>query len=243
MFDFPDLFYKNRRELRLYVNQLSYEDIPSVKECLNNSLNPIAIFLLSGLALPNVWTDDLKDWQINFYNRILPTDGNFIKLPFLFLALLTHFLEMLSNHSKWQEYDPAEYRKIIFVEVGHVHSPLEICDPLGIVDDFIETLSILWANRDQTNLEEFEIFKFNGVGLLEGKKRAQQKFQTILAYCGGYIERMGKCGNSPLIVGMHKNCPDCGKLICEICGHCNHFCRACTTRMKEYLENGIEFPE
>jgi len=232
MFEFPEKFYEARNQCRLQLQAVSIKQIPTIAEC---RVNPIPAYLSSGITLPDIWKTDLRDWQIDFYSRIRPRDNAVITMPVLFLALLTHFLEAVTQVGKWKDYNPGQYRELLYSDVSTKENwqmPLGIFDPLGTIESFIETLSILWNNKEHTNLKEFELFKFNGVGLLEGKRLGKQKYETILAYCGGFIEGKGKCGNNPLILGKHQSCPSCGKLICKKCGHCSATCLLCEDRMQ-----------
>lgn len=233
MFEFPEKFYEQRNQYHSKLRQVSLEQTPTLEQCRQNNVNPLPAYLSSGLELPTEWISDLKEWQVNFYNRIRPRDNSVITMPVLFLAILTHFLEVLTKQ-KWHNYHPSDYRPLIFTDNSEDsrHLPLGIYDPLETIESMIETLSILWDNRNDTDLEAFVLFKFNGTGLLEGKKQAQQKYETILAYCGGFVEGKGKCGNTPLILGKHETCLQCGKLICEKCGHCSTNCSLCADRMK-----------
>lgn len=235
MFEFPEKFYATRNQQRSILQQVAIEQMPTIALCEEKGINPIPAYLSSGINLPDVWKTDLRDWQIDFYNRICPRDNAVVTMPVLFLSLLVHFLEAVTNNEKWKEYEPKKYRLLLYINLRtdkNLKMPLGIFDPLGTIESFIETLSILWSNKEHTNLREFELFKFNGVGLLEGKRRTKQKYETILAYCGGFIEGKGKCGNNPLILGKHESCPSCGKLICEKCGHCSANCQQCENRMK-----------
>jgi len=235
MFEFPEKFYETRNQSRLQLQSSSIEEIPSIAVCGENGVNPVPAYLSSGINLPDVWKTELRDWQIDFYNRIRPRDNSTVTMPVLFLALLVHFLEAITQNEKWKEYEPEKYRQMLYADLPtdeNLQIPLGIFDPLGTIESFIETLSILWNNKEHTNLREFELFKFNGVGLLEGKRLGKQKYETILAYCGGFIDGKGKCGNNPLILGKHESCSGCGKLICEKCGYCSANCQQCERRMK-----------
>jgi hypothetical protein len=249
MFEFPEKFYETRNQCRLQLQDVPIEQIPTIAEC---RVNPVPAYLASGINLPDVWKTDLRDWQIDFYNRIRPRDNSIVTMPVLFLALLTHFLEAVTQDEKWKEYNPGQYLQLLYANVStdeNWQMPLGIFDPLGTIESFIETLSILWNNKEHTNLKEFELFKFNGVGLLEGKRLNKQKYETILAYCGGFIEGKGKCGNNPLILGKHQSCPGCGKLICEKCGHCSATCSLCGGRMQNIAKESnnvaadIDYPD
>jgi hypothetical protein len=234
MFEYPDKFYESRNQCRLQFQEVSKEYMPSMQQCQQIGVNPIPAYLSNGINLPDAWKTVLSDWQIDFYSRIRPHSNTVITMPVLFLALLTHFLEALTKKEPWKEYNPLQYRQLLYADLSKSHDPqlpLGIYDPLGTIVGFIETLSTLWYYKDHTNLKDFELFKFNGVGLLEGKKLNQQKYETILAYCGGFIEGKGRCGNNPLIIGKHDVCKLCGKLICDICGHCNTKCSECSSHM------------
>lgn len=242
-FEFPEKFYEARKHNSFLLQQVTLELMPTIELCRQNGINPLPAYLSSGFSLPDAWKTGLNDWQIDFYSRIRPRDNAVVTMPVLFLALLTHFLEAVTKKKDaWNEYNPDEYRQLLYSYSSvdeDQQMPLGIFDPLGTIKSFIETLSVLWSNREHTNLDEFELFKFNGVGLLEGKRLTKQKYETILAYCGGFVDGKGKCGNTPLILGKHESCPECGKLICEKCGHCSTNCLLCDGRMKK-LSNASE---
>ena len=243
LFEFPEIFYATRNQQLSILQRVAIEQVPTIANCEKAGVNPIPAYLASGINLPEAWKTDLKDWQIYFYSTIRPRDNSVVTMPVLFLALLVHFLEAVTQDNKWNEYEPENYRQLLYAELPaneNLQMPLGIFDPLGTIESFIETLSILWSNKEHTNLREFELFKFNGVGLLEGKRLSKQKYETILAYCGGFIEGKGKCGNNPLILGKHESCPACGKLICEQCGHCSATCQQCEKRMKS-MSNSSDF--
>lgn len=235
VFEYPHEFYKNREQAQKEIQNFSLAHTPSLVEFHRKNTNPIPAYLSSGVSLPDAWMADLKQWQILFYNRLRPSKNRIITMPILFLALLTHFLEALIQEELWDEYDPSCYRQLIYDDISNdrdCQMPLGIFDPTYTIDILIKTFSILWDHKDSTGLGEYKIFKFNGVGLLEGKKVGKTGYETILAYCGGYVEGLGKCGNNPLIIGMHESCPECGKLICEKCGHCKESCSFCHDRME-----------
>jgi hypothetical protein len=237
LFEFPDKFYSNRNMCRSILRNFvsEHQNI----EFLNmgyEKVNPIPAYLSSGIELPKEAILNLFDWQLKFYNRIIPKNNKSITMPVLFLALLTHFLEIITQEDKYEDYHPDLYTVLLYNH--HDYSlPLGIFDPLETIHDFIETLTILWSHKEKADLKCFGQFKFNGVGLLQGKRIDNTSYETILAYCGGFIEGRGKCGNAPLILGENDNCPSCGKLICEICGHCSTNCSDCSSRMEDYKEN------
>jgi len=226
-FDYPPHFYTRRNESRERLRRMAKDPIPTLSEFATVGINPLPAFLASGIPLPENWQGEITRGQRYFYNLWCSRGENGISLPFLFLGLLTHFVEMLKHKDRWDAFEPNQYQRLLYAEnsnSGKNLQPLGIVDPLGIIDDFIDTLSILWKNKGYFNLHEYEAFRFNGLGLLRGRRRNQKRFETILAYCGGKIEKQGKCGKSPLIVGREKTCEVCGHLICSNpkCGFCSY---------------------
>ena len=119
--------------------------------------------------------------------------------------------------------------------------PLGIADPLGIIERLCESLEILWQFRLALCLDRFHSFRFSGPGLLQGRESHHSPWETILAYCGGWVfrvddqgkwvksdeglpQKLGKCGNTPLILGRENLCLTCHKLICKCCGFCSQPC-------------------
>jgi len=229
-FDFPEKYYMNRNTSCELFRNIRIQNLPLLNEC--SEINPLPIYFFCGIELPEIWSRDLKDWQVDFYRRLkTPTT-----LPILFLAILVHFFEQAIDKSTWNDFNPLDYHRLLYCDSSERKYPLGILDPLNIIDDFIETISILWRFREKIHLDEFELFKFNGIGLLEGKRYQENRYETILAYCGGFIKGIGKCGNSPLIVVQNDTCVECRKLICEKCGYCSQQCSECGPRMLEAIQ-------
>lgn len=251
LFDYPDDYYEKQNQYKYELsNELTNNYISFILYKYLN-INPIPAYLLCGKELPTIYHTDLADWQLKFFKRLLPHDNKRLKLPFLFLAILTHFIETLYNFKDLQEYSPNKYRQLIYDTYSDPSNtkPLGINDSASVIDELIETLDILWICKTKTNLDSFNHFKFNGVGLLQGKRPNNNEYITILAYCGGFIDSKGKCGNSPLILGKHGTCKYCGKLICDKCGHCSTKCPECATRMKNIfykpnneIDEYLEYP-
>ncbi|OUL28987.1 hypothetical protein [Nostoc sp. 106C] len=121
---------------------------------------------------------------------------------------------------------------------------LKLYDPLNTIKDFCASLQSLWENREKANLAEFKVFKFNGRGLLQGQRSEQDNnLTTILAYCGGKVEKKGKCRFTPLVVGKHDNCPTCGRLICpqNDCGYCSDKCPSHELRKQNKIPRDNKF--
>lgn len=246
-FEYPEKFYESRNQERDRLKSILGQQQPECNEFQLLGLNPFPVYLANGIDLPTIWEHTLDEWQLKFYKRLRPAGEKIISMPILFLAVMTHFLEMLMRNENLDEhsYQPIGYDKMLFFKNSQCDPrkmPLGIYDPLEIIDSLIRTLNIIWHHRDGVNLSNFESFKLNGLGLLAGKMPHQNSYQTILAYCGGFVNGKGKCGNRPLIIGCHKTCDSCGNLICNKCGFCKGKCLECVPRMEDVSREKSESP-
>jgi hypothetical protein len=82
--------------------------------------------------------------------------------------------------------------------------------------------------------QKYITFKYNQKGVLLGKTSMSSSWDTLLAYCGGFIEKKGSCGFKPLNRSIHDICI-CNKIICPVCGFCRDGCSECLPRMKKKL--------
>jgi len=225
LFDYNDEFYKEQIDIANKLKNLQDDQIPSYDDLklLDRKLYPhVPLFIFANKAIPLTWQKRIPLWAKKFLKSLYRQDNSLLKLPQVYLSILKHFLMMLSDNES--KYSPS---KILFL-LGDPNNPMKIYDPLGIINNFCQTLDIVWDNRQQARLSDFKIFKFHGKGLLSGK-RSESDFNetTIVAYCGGEIEGKGSCGKSPLILGRERSCPVCGKLICpgtddNYCGFCSY---------------------
>jgi hypothetical protein len=234
LFDYNELFYLQQFDILKQLEQLRVIDIPTWEDISIIGHNPLPLFIAAKRKLPQDWLDNLPQWKASFINYLIDLPPKRILLPYLFLSLLKHFLSMLSYDGS--DYSPQEYFNILYTTSDKNH-PLKLYDPLNTIQSFCETLQTLWKHREQAQLNEFKIFKFNGRGLLQGKRSASESIWTrILAYCGNkWIEGKGKCGHSPLIIGEHEICQTCFRLICPRldCRHCHDKCASNTARSRE----------
>lgn len=225
LFDYNARFYVKQREIMSAFLQLKNSDIPEWEDILTVGIRPFPLFIASQRSLAQKWIERLPKWKIDFINSLINLPVTHISLPYLFLTLLKHFLVMLSH--KEPNYSPQQYQEVLYTSSSN-YQPLKLYDPLNTIKDFCDTLQILWDYRQTANLTSFNIFKFTGKGLLQGKKyQNDQVWTTILAYCGGWVEKKGKCGYRPLVIGKDKNCSTCGRLICpkENCQYCSDNCQ------------------
>ena len=127
---------------------------------------------------------------------------------------------------EYSSYSPIKYKKFLYFENdAHFNFPIGISDPLRIINSFIETLEKVWNYKLKLSDHYFNEIRFQGLGLLQAKNIHTGKFETLIAYCGGFVKETGKCGNTPLIIGREKTCNFCGKLICPKCNYCSNNCQ------------------
>jgi hypothetical protein len=232
LFDYDQRYYKQQCEILIELQKLSDQDIPSWEDISVVAQNSIPLFVAAKRPLPQNWVNNLPQWQVNFINFLINLPIERITLPYLFLSILRHFLSMLSYRGG--DYSPKRYLEVFYLSEKQI-KPLKLYDPLNIIEDFCDTLQTLWDNRQASRLDEFKIFKFSGQGLLQGKRTESERIlTTILAYCGGWVDGMGKCGFRPLVIGREQNCPGCGRLICpqDNCGFCSDRCSDYIERKK-----------
>jgi hypothetical protein len=223
LFDYQKkYFYVQQEQAILQLKKICSSDFPDWDELQLLKINPIPLCIASKISLPEQWKPYLSGWQQDFIARFQQIRSERITLPYLFLTLLSHFLDMLPFNDG--SFHPEKYSKLLYSEELKSH-PLGIYDPLNTIGELCETLSILWNNRYQSRISEFKIFKFNGRGLLQGKRDSNEQLTTIIAYCGGFVEKKGKCGFTPLVLGKHNHCINCGKLICPECNYCSENCQ------------------
>ena len=229
LFDYGDKFYVEQRKIIFKFKALLDSNIPDWDDIKIAKVKIFPLFIAAKRSIPNKWQSYVPTWKVDFVNNFINVPEENISLPYLFLGLLKHFLKNIGE--KDETYSPKDYKDLLYTSSSETQ-PLKIYDPLNIIRDFCTTLQILWENREIANLNQFTMFKFNGQGLLQGKRvHSDRVLTTILAYCGGRVEKKGKCGYRPLIVGRHKNCSACGKLICP-----KDDCRFCSINCVNYLQ-------
>ncbi|MBE9239666.1 hypothetical protein [Synechocystis salina] len=247
LFDYNAKFYKEQINTANKLKNLLDDKIPSYEDIkiLNKSLYTcISLFIYANKGIPLTWQKRIPLWARQFLKLLYRQDNSLLKLPQVYLSILKHFLMMLSSSEN--NYNPAKISCLL----GDRNNPIKIYDPLGIINDFCQTLDIVWNNRQEARLSDFKIFKFNGKGLLSGKcSDSDLKETTILAYCGGEIEGKGACGKSPLILGRERTCSVCKKLICpgtndNYCGFCSYkdwynkiLCDEAINRKRKHRQN------
>jgi cold shock CspA family protein len=236
LFDFPERFYARHQKYVVQLRTAASGQLPSWEEMQLMRSNLLPAFITANIPLPDHWWRFLSPTQQTFYKKLCPPERNNqrISLPFLYLTLLTDFLERLCNPKiKEAAFSPKEYEILLYADLKQRTFPLGIVDPLDIISNLIDTLDILWSKGKQLSLQNFRSFKFHGLGLLQAKAEAYEKWTTILAYCGGRIEGIGKCGKRPLIYGRDQTCrPPCKRLVCPECGYCQRDCPEYKKRQK-----------
>lgn len=149
-------------------------DIPEWEDIQLLNINVLPIFIEARIDLPEQWKHylDLAKWKIDLISRFNKIHLEKITLPYVFLTLLSHFLDTFRSGST--SFHPAEYKELIYYQ-SH---PLGIYDPINTINELCDTLSIIWDNKHKTKIDEFKIFRFKGTGLLEGRKDSKDSLKT-----------------------------------------------------------------
>ena len=233
-FDFDDSFYEERLQIEGRFRSLTNEEVPPLSDLKLLNLYPLSLALSATLSFPLSWQQELSQSEQRFAEILdylvseedYSSSGNeikVVKLPHIFLAILTHFLENCLNQDS--SFSPSLYKKMLFTDSSYT---MGVYDPMSFIYTTCNILETIW-NKSRKDLLNFSHFKFDSRGLLQGQETKTQKYKTILAYCGGWTKNEKKrinvpCGNRPLYIGHHRNCPVCQRLICDQCGYCDQNC-------------------
>ena len=218
LFDYDEQFYQNQISISEKLKILQDNEIPSYDdfEILDEgSIEAyIPLFIFANKPIPETWRQQIPQWKITLIELLYRQDNSCLTLSHVYMSILKHFLLMLFNGDI--NYNSTNIMSLF----GDKTHPLKIHDPRGIIKDFCDTLATLWNARKEVNLNGFNIFKFSGRGLLQGKREGETSYTKLLAYCGGKIKEDEKCRYSPLIIKKGNTCPECHYLICPKCGYC-----------------------
>ena len=101
-------------------------------------------------------------------------------------------------------------------------------DPTNSIADLLDLLEKAGRAIKKHGIP-FTHFTVRGTHILEARV-GDEKPWTVYAYCGGRKRSGDRCGNSPLVIGEHRSCELCHRLICNKCQNCSPRCsgrRAC----------------
>ena len=231
-FDFPDAWY---REFDEGCTQLRLAELPDAIEMQllyegRSSLVPLPQYIAAQLELPAWLLETMAPWVRTLVGQLQDACKPRAKLAHLFLLLLTDFLSKI-RQPPVISYEPSFYLRLLFQADGptgeiSLRGPLGIEDPLGTIRTLCESLQQLWTAREHLKLERFTEYRLSGGGILQGRERRGHPWETVLAYCGGYVQGKGRCGCAPLVLGRERQCSACRKLICNKCHYCSDGCAA-----------------
>ena len=233
VFEYPRIMYSLRNKYLEVLEICIKEDV----DCLNEHEKfRIPFYLLRDKKI-EIKKESLFEWEIDFISYLKKLDiGNGIKMPYIFLSVLSHFLITITrNDIDKINYSPERYKKILFKDY-YYSLPLFSYDPLQTVNSLIDTLQVLWTSKKDLIIQ-YDSFKLTSRGVLTGRVK-DGKWQTLVAYCGGWLLD-GPCGSVPLVLGYEEHCSVCGKLICKKCGFCSKVCPLCKKRQEELLGKRI----
>jgi hypothetical protein len=216
-----------------------------------NAVALIPRLIASKIPLPDCFEHLLAPWQQDFYQFLVHQEGPHTSLSQVFFSLLTDFLQRLQSPPS--TFSPTAYRELLYVDTtlseNESSGPLGLVDPMGVIQRLLESLEIVWEQRQAFSLGDLRQFRFSGLGLLQGRSSSNPAWITIVAYCGGWLykslpththtswsgtapDKLTKCGYTPLVIGKHHTCAHCGKLICPKCHYCSDDCEKAGIRGK-----------
>ncbi len=222
VFDYPEYAYTERDNALKELKE--FPSLALLKEVASES-NLIPVGIAAGIDLTKILDKAVLDhWEWCFLKQLRNRrEQHGLSLPFIFLTLLSHFLDMASSSKRVSDFNPNKYRKFLFHKGRN--KPLGIYDPLKTIDALIEALSTLWT-ADNGLIRKFRVFKLISFNILRGKySRDENLWTTLIAYCGGRLRDGSACGKNPLVLGDSELCKECGKLICPDCHFCCKKCR------------------
>lgn len=227
IFDYPDAHYANLRRCNQRINSLLSQVL-----ALNRSDIEIPPWIFSLADKVAGSTASLPDTQ-----KVILADLHSLRdalgytRPSLYLYLLGSAMSGLIEQRPFNDVF-APLLPMIFVPVCHADriTPLGLDDPLSTLKNLVSNLACIYQKVLDSKLR-FIAFKMTHPMILLGQLE-DGYWITVLAYCGGYFTQpfRTKCGASPLVLGIHANCPTCGHLICEDCGYCADGCSAAESR-------------
>jgi hypothetical protein len=121
--------------------------------------------------------------------------------------------------------DPTRLSELLFDGGGEIPRSLPglLCDSEEFIASLLKAIDDTWRAAGE-KLRKFTQFQLAGSGIFRARTGGGP-WQTIFSHCGGRDSRTkGKCGQSPLVLGVQQNCARCGKLICHVCGYCAREC-------------------
>lgn len=224
MFDYPETAYLSRTWAVERINRIQ-SPVDQLAQAWRFS--PLPFILL--LEKPLYEELHLANWQISLVKTFdnVPLSRR-LSLPRIFLAVLTHFINMATT-SDWVAggYEPEKVKEMLFAHPKDRQYPLFVFDPLETVATLIDNLQTIWGN-EHGFIRKFKSFQLVKLGIIKGKSVEDGKWKTILAYCG-----TPGCHYSPLIYGVHDAC-ESGRLICPKCHSCGEkSCKYCQERKRQ----------
>ncbi len=157
VFDYPEYVYTERNEaLKVLKN---FSNLDSLKGApFKFNLYPVSITV--GIDLTEILGNEAsEEWEQRFLNQLRGRIDKYgLSLPFLFLTILAHFLDMAASSKTVSDFKPNKYRKFLFYE--EPDKPLGIYDPLGTIDALIKALSTLWTAENGL-IRKFRMFKLS----------------------------------------------------------------------------------
>lgn len=112
---------------------------------------------------------------------------------------------------------------------------LGVADPCGYMKALVGVASQLGDNL-LASKRKFVAFRLVHPYILKGVED-NGSVLSVVAYCGGWqSDPVVKCAYAPLLIGVHKHCSECGRLVCSECGFCFKSCSKCAPRQTRFIK-------
>ena len=203
--------------------------MPSPSYVVDENIVPYLIRMK--VSLSSSWKIHLGPELVELYDSLVNVLGNDNK-SVCYAVLLKHYIKTIRKNP---DFNPNKYKKLFFSDALNYNEPLFFYDPYKTINTLIESFQTIKDFNKQEYIAKFDNFRFNIKGILQGREKNEKFYTPIIAYCGGYIDKKGPCGFSPLIIGKHKLCQRCNKLICPKCDFCSNNCSRYIKR-KEFIK-------
>ncbi|WP_045442767.1 hypothetical protein, partial [Picosynechococcus sp. NKBG042902] len=175
LFDYDDDFYYKQNQIITESAGLLNDDIPTFEdfELVNLNISPLPLLIASGKWRQNL--DYFDQWQLDFIKILWGDLKEYkdVKLPYIYLAILKHFLIVVTCNEQPKNYNPKDYEKLLYC-TSNDSFPLKRYDPVCLEENMptiralCHTLNILFFDRSKINFNQFTRYQFRGTGLLTG---------------------------------------------------------------------------
>lgn len=237
-FEYPPEFYPGRAQTLADLGHLTWALAPTpVPKVIPSWYFIYApdVATIRAMELPAVTQGILED-----LHRMNKAIG--ITRPSLYLYCMGFCVEAITQGLPWTEAGEPLMR-VLFGDATKCDVVLGLYDELRYIKRLLDAFKAISGKVDMQR-ERFTAFRLVHPDILRARNELGD-WRTLLAYCGGktIADEHTRCGNTPLVLGFHEHCSECGHLICEQCGYCAHHCASGASRRQTLRANRLAAAE